>query len=385
MKFGVNLKKLVTLEPPKPTVGTENNKKHVKEGLNLKHKADKKIVHKKTVAKQKKRVEREETNIINSLYSDFSRSTRDGFGKAMLELAKKNSSIIALTADLTSSLRLKDFAEEYPNQFVQVGVAEQNMAGVAAGLALGNKIPYITSYAIFNPGRNWEQIRNTICYSNLHVIVVGGHGGLATGKGGATHQALEDIALTRVLPNMTVVVPCDYEEAHDATIALSKHKGPSYLRLYREPATTNIAKKMNFTIGKADTIIDGRDLTIIACGLMLHEAIKAAENLKRDKIYARVINMHTIKPIDKETIIKAANETRAVITAEDHQKIGGLGSAVAEVLAKESQVEIKKAVKFSMIGVEDSFGESGSRDELYNKYKLSAKNIEAEVKKLLNE
>lgn len=293
-------------------------------------------------------------------------STRDGFGQGLLEAAQKNSQVVGLCADLTESTRMDGFAKAFPERFVQVGVAEQNLAGLAAGLALGGKVPFAASYACFHPANSWGVIRTSICYSNLNVKIVGGHAGLVTGPDGATHQSLEDIATMRVLPNMTVVVPCDAEEARKATIALAQHVGPAYLRTSKYDIDAITFSKTPFEIGKASTLRNGTDLTIIACGDMVSVALAAASKLDQHGTSARVINMHTIKPIDTEAILEAAHQTKAIITLEDHQVIGGLGSAVAEVLAQHAVT-----TKLKIMGVQDTFGESGPAEQLLEKYGLT--------------
>ncbi|MGD9129102.1 MAG: transketolase C-terminal domain-containing protein [Candidatus Woesebacteria bacterium] len=310
-------------------------------------------------------------------------ATRDGFGDALVQAAEKNQNIVALSADLTSSLRLTAFEEKFPKRLIQVGVAEQNLMGVAAGLALGGKVPFATSYAVFNPGRNWDQLRVSVCYSNLNVKVVGGHAGVNTGADGASHQALEDIALTRVLPNMTVVVPCDYQEACKATAAIAKFTGPAYLRLNREKTLDITTENTPFEIGKAVTLRQGTDATIIACGTMVAEALLAAEELAKQNINLRVINLHTIKPIDKQAIIQVANETGAIITAEDHQIMAGMGSAVAEVLVQAQGREVSKLIPVEMVAVKDSFTESGNAKELMHKYEIDKNAIMKAVNKVL--
>jgi transketolase len=294
-------------------------------------------------------------------------STRDGFGKGLLDLGA-NENVVVLSADLSESTRAKPFKDSYPERYIECGVAEQNMAGIAAGLALSGKIPFATSFAVFSPGRNWEQIRVSICYNKANVKIASTHAGLSTGADGATHQALEDIAIMRCLPNMAVVVPCDAVEARKATSAVANLKGPCYLRLGRDKCTTITDDKTHFKIGKADVLRQGKDVTVIACGIMVVEALKAATELK-GKISVRVINCHTIKPLDKSTILKAAKETKAVVTAEEHQISGGLGSAVAELLSQSSCVPIR------MVGVKDTFGESGTPKELLEKYGLTYKYI----------
>ncbi len=305
------------------------------------------------------------------------KATRDGFGQALLVLAKKNPAVVVLTADLAESTRVDKFANQYPQRFIDVGVAEQNLAGVSAGLALSGKIPFMTSYAVFSPGRNWEQIRVSICYNNLPVKIISSHAGLNVGPDGATHQALEDIALTRVLPNMTVVVPADYHQAYQATLAIAKISGPVYLRLERAPSAVFTSLKNKFKIGQADVLHTGSDVALIACGSMVYSALLAAQELKKQGIAATVINSHTIKPLDQKTIVKWAQKTGAVVTIEEHQVAGGLGSAVAEILSTNCPTPQE------FVAVADSFGQSGQPSELLRKYHLTVSNIMAKSKKVI--
>lgn len=295
--------------------------------------------------------------------------SRSGFGDGLVLAGEENENIVGLCADLTESTRIQAFAEKFPQRFFEVGVAEQNMVTVAAGLALGGKIPFTASYATFSPGRNWEQIRTTICYNDVPVKIIGSHAGVSVGPDGATHQALEDIVLMRALPNMVVISPTDSIEARKATLAISRLNKPCYLRLSRDKipiVTTNLTP---FEIGKMEVFYEGSDVAVIATGQMVYRALLAAEKLKKNKISVRVINCHTIKPIDKETIIKAAKETGVIVTAEEHQITGGLGGAVAEVLSQNYPVPLK------IIGIEDMFGESGKPDELMEKFGLTKEAI----------
>ena len=303
------------------------------------------------------------------------KACRDGFGEALLELGKKNKGVVVVSADLAESTRCLEFGKKYPNRFFEVGVAEQNMAGVATGLALEGLIPFICSFAVFSPGRNWEQIRISVCYNQANVKIVSSHAGLNVGEDGATHQALEDIALMRVLPNMTVIAPCDYEETKKAVLAAAKFKGPVYIRYGRDKTPIITNKQTKFQIGKANILKQGKDVTILACGPMVYEVLLAAEELAKQKIQAEVINCHTIKPIDKATIIKSAKKTKRVVTIEEHQVIGGLGSAVAEFLSENYLVPMK------ILGMPDKFGESGPAKQLLDKYNLNAKGIINAVKK----
>ena len=295
--------------------------------------------------------------------------TRDGFGEALVELGRMNNDVVVLSADLTQSTRASWFKERYPERFFDFGVAEQDMFSTAAGFALCGKIAFACTFGIFASGRAWDQIRLSICYMNLNVKIGGSHGGISVGPDGASHQALEEITLMRVLPNMTVIVPCDVVEAKLATIQAASYPGPVYLRLGREPFPIATDESKPFRIGDAVVLKDGDDLTILACGVMVHEALKAHEELERQGISARVINLHTIKPIDKEEIIRAAKETRAIVTAEEHTVVGGMGSAVSEILSENCPVPIR------MVGIKDRFGESGEAWELMGYFGLDFNGI----------
>ncbi len=299
-----------------------------------------------------------------------SRSLRDGFGEAIFNLAKSNRNVFVLSADLSPSLRIESVRKELPDQFVECGVAEQNMVGIAAGLAISGKIPFVTSFAEFLIGRTWEQIRIDVCYNNANVKLIGSHAGLATGEDGATHQMLEDLALMRVLPNMTVIVPCDANEAYQATIAASKINGPVYIRLARPETPIITDKNTPFEISKIDILKQGKDIVIFATGLSVHETLLAAEVLEKEGKSIAILNVHTIKPLDKETIIKFVKDAKLIITVEDHQIIGGLGSAIAEVLADNNiNVSLRR------LGVNDSFGESGKYKELWKKHGIDKEGI----------
>jgi len=305
-------------------------------------------------------------------------STREEFGKAIAQIAQSNDQIIGLSADLTESTKMSLFAQKFKNRFFHLGVAEQNMIGVAAGLALGGKIPVCTSYAIFQPGRCWEQIRQSICYSNLNVKMVSTHAGLSVGPDGASHQALEDLALTRVLPNLTVISPCDGNQARKATFAMIEHQGPVYLRLTREPALSVTTSETSFEIGKGQVFRVGSDVTIISHGTMIGTALQAALILEEQmNISAQVINLHTIKPIDQELLVQAAKTTQAIVTLEEHQIMAGVGSAVAECLATNYPVPIE------MVGMKDQFGQSGKAHELIDYYGLTVEGVIKAVKKVI--
>ena len=295
--------------------------------------------------------------------------TRDGFGEALVELGKINKDVVVLSADLTASVRANWFKDKYPERFFNFGVAEQDMISTAAGFALSGKVPFACTFGIFASGRAWDQIRLSVCYMNLNVKIAGTHGGISVGPDGASHQALEEITLMRVLPNMTVIVPCDSEEARLATLASASYPGPIYLRLGREPFPIITDYKDSYRIGKALRMTDGSDVTIIGTGIMVQEALKAHEELKKRGISARLLNLHTVKPIDNEEIIKAARETGAIVTAEEHTVVGGMGSAVSEVLVENCPVPMR------MVGMKDRFGESGDALELMKDFGLSAEGI----------
>lgn len=303
--------------------------------------------------------------------------TRNGYGDGLLEVAEKNNQVVVLTGDLAESTRVLAFAKKYPERFIECGVAEQNMAGIAAGLALSGKIPFISSYAVFSPGRNWDQLRVSTCINNANVKIAGAHAGISVGPDGATHQALEDIALMRVLPNMIVVVPCDYEETRKLVHAAVALNGPLYFRFAREKTPVITTSKTPFTIGKAEVFRRGKDVSIIACGPLVYQSLVVAEELSRIGIDCEVINNHTIKPLDEKTLLTSVRKTRAVVTVEEHQIMGGAGSAVCELLCKKFPVPIE------MIGMNDSYGESGTPSELLEKYGMSVKAIKAAVKKVL--
>ena len=289
---------------------------------------------------------------------------REGFGKAMAELGQNTPEVVALTADLGESTRLSNFNKNFPERFFEVGVAEQNLIGMATGLALEGFIPFATSYATFLPGRCLDQIRISVCYNKANVKLVGSHGGLTTGPDGATHQMLEDIAIMRSLPNMAVVVPADEKQAYEATLALARRKGPAYLRLSRE-RVKSIKRNSNFEFGKIEIITGGDDVAIFCCGTMVGEALTASNYLRREGINCAVINVHTIKPLDVEGVVRTARYVRGVVTAEDGQYRGGLGGAIAETLARYHPVPIR------YIGMDDRFGESGQPQELMKKYKMT--------------
>lgn len=297
---------------------------------------------------------------------------RDGFGDALVELGAQNSQVVALTADLMESTRVEKFAKKFPERFVECGVAEQNMMGVAAGLALSGKIPFVASYATFSPGRNWDQFRVSVCYSNTNVKVIGAHAGISVGPDGATHQALEDLAMTRVLPNLVVVSPCDYWETFKAVKAAAAWPGPVYIRFGREKTPVFTTPETPFEIGKANILQEGSDVTIFAIGPLVYKCLEASEGLD-----VEVINVHTLKPLDVGTVMSSARKTGAVVTVEEHQITGGLFGAVAECLGQNFPVPIEP------VGMPNSFGESGKPEELLEKYGMGVKDIKEAVKRVL--
>ncbi len=303
--------------------------------------------------------------------------TRDGFGEGLVELGEKRKDIVVLSADLTDSTRAGWFKKKFPERFFAMGVSEQDMISTAAGFALSGKVPFACTFGVFAAGRAWDQVRISAAYMNLDVKIVGTHSGISVGEDGPTHQAIEEIALMRVLPNMTVIVPCDAKEAKKATIKSASYKGPVYLRLGRSKAPIITKDSDPFEIGKAVTLKEGKDVTIIACGHEVHEALLAHDILKKDGIESRIINLHTLKPVDKDIVIKAAKETRAIVTAEEHAVMGGLGSVVSEVVTQNLPVPIE------FIGVKDRFGDSGSPDELFKIFELTKEDIVKAVKKVI--
>ncbi|MCC3864297.1 transketolase family protein [Terrisporobacter petrolearius] len=305
-------------------------------------------------------------------------ATREAYGKALVKLGKINDDVVVLDADLSKSTKTNDFLKAYPNRFFNMGIAEQNLVGAACGFAAAGKIPFASTFAMFATGRAFEVIRNSVCYPKLNVKICATHAGITVGEDGGSHQSVEDISLMRSIPNMTVMVPADGVEAEKMIFAAAEFNGPMYVRLGRSAVPTIFEEDYNFEIGKGVVLRDGNDATIIACGIMVNEAIIAADMLKEESIDVRVINMSTIKPIDAELIIKAAKETKAIITAEEHSIIGGLGSAVSEVVSENHPAIVKK------VGVNDSFGESGTPNKLLEKYGLTAKNIVEKVKEALN-
>ncbi len=303
--------------------------------------------------------------------------TRNGYGDGLLMLGESNPDVVVLTGDLAESTRALGFAKKYPERFVECGVAEQNMAGIAAGLSLAGKIPFISSYAVFSPGRNWDQIRVSTCLNNANVKIVGAHAGISVGPDGATHQALEDIAIMRVLPHMVVVVPCDYQETMKATFEAATLTGPFYFRFAREKTACITTIQTPFKVGRAEIFRKGKDVSIVACGPLVYQSLLAAEELKEQGIDCEVINNHTIKPLDEKTLLASVRKTKAVVTVEEHQVMAGAGSAVCELLCKKYPVPVE------MVGMQNSYGESGTPTELLEKYGMSVKAIKAAVKKVI--
>lgn len=305
------------------------------------------------------------------------KDTRSGFGAGLSELGKSNPNVVALCADLTGSLKMDAFAKDYPERFFQVGIAEANMMGIAAGLTVGGKIPFTGTFANFSTGRVYDQIRQSIAYSGKNVKICASHAGLTLGEDGATHQILEDLGLMKMLPGMVVINPCDYNQTKAATIAIANHDGPVYLRFGR-PAVPNFTDaNQKFEIGKAVLLNEGTDVSIFATGHLVWKAIEAGEKLAAEGISAEIINIHTIKPLDEKAVIVSAKKTKCVVTAEEHQMNGGLGDSIAQLLARELPTPLE------MVAVNDSFGESGTPDQLMTKYGLDAVNIVEAVKKVV--
>lgn len=305
------------------------------------------------------------------------KDTRSGFGAGLHELGKSNPNVVALCADLTGSLKMDAFKKEFPDRFFQVGIAEANMMGLAAGMTIGGKIPFTGTFANFSTGRVYDQIRQSIAYSGKNVKICASHAGLTLGEDGATHQILEDIGMMKMLPGMTVIVPCDYNQTKAATIALGKHEGPAYLRFGRPSWPIFTAPDRSFVIGKADKMIEGKDVTIFATGHLVWEAIEAEAILAEKGISAEVINIHTIKPLDVEAILTSVEKTKCAVTCEEHQINGGLGDSVAQVLSR------FRPTPLEMVAVNDSFGESGTPTQLLKKYGLNAANIFSAVEKAI--
>ena len=308
------------------------------------------------------------------------KSPRDGFGDALLEAAEKNNSIVALAADLSESVKLEKFFKKFPERFIQTGIAEQNMCSIAAGLAIEGKIPFVVTHAVFLTSRAWDQIKLSICMTNANVKICGSHEGFSNGPDGASAEPLEDIAIMRVLPNITVINPIDYEQTKKAVSEISKYQGPVYLRFSKAELPNITTKETPFKIGKADTLVEGDDVTIISCGGITYEALEAVKNLKaKYKINAEMIASPTIKPLDEYKILESVKKTGKCVTVEEHQVTGGLGGAVSELLSEKLPSPLLR------IGVEDTFGESGDYQDLLNKYGLSSHHIEEKVLNFLKE
>jgi len=305
------------------------------------------------------------------------KDTRSGFGAGLSELGKQNENVVALCADLTGSLKMDAFQKAHPDRFFQIGIAEANMMGIAAGLTIGGKIPFTGTFANFSTGRVYDQIRQSIAYSGKNVKICASHAGLTLGEDGATHQILEDIGLMKMLPGMVVINPCDYNQTKAATIAIASYEGPVYLRFGRPTVPNFTEGNQNFEIGKAVMLNEGTDVTIIATGHLVWKAIEAGEKLAEKGISAEIINIHTIKPLDEEAILRSVTKTKCVVTAEEHQFNGGLGDSVAQLLGR------KLPMPQEFVGVNDSFGESGTPDELMKKYGLESVNIIAAVEKVI--
>lgn len=305
------------------------------------------------------------------------KDTRSGFGDGIHELGKSNSNVVALTADLAGSMKLNAFIKDFPDRFIQCGIAEANMMGIAAGLTIGGKIPFTTTFANFSTGRVYDQIRQSIAYSGKNVKVCASHAGLTLGEDGATHQILEDIGMMKMLPGMTVIVPCDYNQTKAATIAIAEHIGPVYLRFGRPVWPIFTAADQKFQIGKAQYFSEGKDVSIFACGHMVWKAIEAGRELEEKGISVELINLHTIKPIDEEAIINSIRKTKCAVTVEEHNIFGGMGDAVAQVAARHFPIPIE------YVGTRDTFGESGKPLELLKKYGLDAPDIVAAAEKVI--
>ncbi len=307
-------------------------------------------------------------HLVEDLTKTEKKSMRDGYGETLLELGKNNPEVVVLVADLKESLRVVDFCEEFPARCIEMGIAEQNMMGVAAGMALSGKIPFVNSLACFSPGRNFDQLRAAVCLSKANVKIIGGHAGVGNGVDGANQQMFEDIAMVRALPNLMVVVPCDYEQIKKAVVAISEQVGPVYMRMTK-PARAVITTHMTpFELGKAQLLRKGRDVGIIASGSMVYEALMAAKELF-PRIECEVVNIHTIKPVDREEIVRVAQKCKRIVVAEEHQVIGGLGSSVAEVLTEECPVRCR------FVGMKGVFGESGQPEEIVRKYGMTKEAI----------
>jgi transketolase len=305
-------------------------------------------------------------------------ATRDGFGAGLVEAGRRDANVVAVCADLVESTRMQDFRDVFPERFIEIGVQEQLLAAMSAGLALAGKIPFIASYAMFCPGRAWEQVRTNICLNNANVKIAGAHAGVSVGPDGATHQAIEDIAIMRTIPNLTIVVPCDAPQTKAATLAVARVPGPAYVRFGRDKSPVITSAATPFEIGKAQVLREGGDVAIVACGILVYNALLAADELAREEgLECMVLNNHTIKPMDETALASAARRCGAIVTVEEHEVLGGMGSRVAEILAQTYPVPME------FIGVQDRFGQSGTPQELLVEYGLDPKSICAAVKRAM--
>ncbi len=315
--------------------------------------------------------------MLKEIQSTGQKDTRSGFGDGIVEAARKNSNVVALTADLAGSLKLNQFIKEFPERFIQVGIAEANMIGIAAGLTIGGKIPFTTTFANFSTGRVYDQIRQSVAYSGKNVKICASHAGVTLGEDGATHQILEDIGMMKMLPGMTVIVPCDYNQTKAATIAVAEHQGPVYLRFGRPSWPIFTSATEPFQIGKAQKFSEGSDVSIFACGHMVWKSIEAGRILEEQGISVEVINIHTIKPLDTEAVLQSIRKTKCAVTVEEHNIIGGLGDAIAQASTQNFPVPIE------FVGTKDTFGESGTPNQLLTKYGLDTPNIVEAAKKVI--
>ncbi|MCB0705965.1 MAG: transketolase family protein [Saprospiraceae bacterium] len=311
--------------------------------------------------------------MLDQLIATEKKATRDGFGAGLLEAGKNNPNVVALCADLVGSLKMDAFIDTFPDRFIQVGISEANMMGLAAGLAIGGKIPYTGTFANFSTGRVYDQIRQSIAYSDKNVKICASHAGLTLGEDGATHQILEDIGMMKMLPGMTVINPCDYNQTKAATIAIAEYDGPVYLRFGRPSWPVFIPEDLPFEIGKALKLNEGTDVSVFATGHLMWHAIEAARELEKEGISVELINIHTIKPLDEEAILESVRKTGCAVTAEEHQRLGGLGSSIAEVLGMHYPTPLE------MVAVNDSFGESGTPIDLLDKYGLGVADVKAAI------
>ena len=316
--------------------------------------------------------------MLKDIQPSGKKDTRSGFGDGIAELGRTNKNVVALTADLAGSLKLQQFMKEFPDRFIQVGIAEANMMGIAAGLTVGGKIPFTTTFANFSTGRVYDQIRQSIAYSGKNVKICASHAGVTLGEDGATHQILEDIGMMRMLPGMTVIVPCDYNQTKAATIAIAKYEGPVYLRFGRPSWPIFTQASEPFVIGKAQKFSEGSDITLFACGHLVWNAIQAGVALEEKGMSVEVINLHTIKPLDEEAILQSIRKTKCAVTCEEHNILGGMGEAVAQVAARNFPIPIE------FIGTKDTFGESGTPDQLLKKYGMDVKDIIAAAEKVMS-